>query len=73
MTNITKIQEAIADLVNYKRFIANCDAIVLGCSSYSLSKNSIAKELKSIYNFNGALLDSTTITFDYFNNYYTNY
>jgi glutamate racemase len=73
MTNITKIQEAIANLVNYKTFIANCDAIVLGCSSYSLSKNSIAKELKSIYNFNGALLDSTTITFDYFNNYYTNY
>ena len=69
MTNNTKIREALANLVNYKTFIANCDAIVLGCSSYSLYKNSIANELKSTYNFNGALLDCTTITFDYFNNY----
>ena len=73
MTNITKIQEAIVNLVNYKTFIANCDAIVLGCSSYSLSKNIIAKELKSTYNFNGALLDSSTITFEYLNNYFNNY
>ena len=70
MTNNTKISEAINKLIKYKSFIANCDCIVLGCSSYSIIKNIIAKELKSKYNFNGLLLDSSIITFNYFSNHF---
>ena len=67
MTNITKISEAIEKLANLKTFIAKCDGIVIGCSSYSLIKNIIMQECKTKYNFKGALLDSSVITFEYLN------
>jgi glutamate racemase len=67
--NNVKVHDAINKLQNYKAFIAKCDGIVIGCSSYSLIKNVIAQELKLKYNFNGQLLDSSIITFDYFNKY----
>ena len=67
LTNSVKILEALSKLIKYKAFIAKCDGIVIGCSSYSLIKPIIAQEFKSKYNFNGALLDSSVITFDYFN------
>ena len=70
MTNITKINEAIEKLENLKTFITKCDGIIIGCSSYSLIKNIIAQQFKSKYNFDGYILDSSIITFEYFINYF---
>ena len=68
LTNSVKVIEALSKLIKYKSFIAKCDGIVIGCTSYSLAKPIIAQEFKLKYNFNGYILDSSVITFDYFNN-----
>ena len=68
ITNSVKVIEALNKLITYKAFIAKCDGIVIGCSSYSLAKPIIAQEFKSRYNFNGYILDSSVITFGYINN-----
>jgi glutamate racemase len=72
ITNSVKVNEAINKLITYKAFIAKCDGIVIGCSSYSLIKHIIAHELASSYNFNGQLLDSSVITFDYYRALFSN-
>jgi glutamate racemase len=72
VTNSVKVIKAISKLITYKAFIAKCDAIVIGCSSYSLIKPIIADELKSRYNFNGELVDSTVVTFDYYRALFSN-
>ena len=36
--------------LKYKSFIAKCDGIVIGCTSYSLAKPIIAQEFKLKYN-----------------------
>jgi glutamate racemase len=72
VTNSVKVIKAISKLITYKAFIAKCDAIVIGCSSYSLVKPIIACELKSSYNFNGELVDSTVVTFDYYRALFSN-
>uniref|UniRef100_A0A6C0DXA2 Asp/Glu/hydantoin racemase n=1 Tax=viral metagenome TaxID=1070528 RepID=A0A6C0DXA2_9ZZZZ len=69
MTNNVKISSGVNNLINYKAFIDKCDGILLGCSSYSLIKNIIAKEIKSKYNYQGELLDSSVITFEYFSSF----
>ena len=69
MTNNVKISAGVNNLINYKAFIGKCDGILLGCSSYSLIKNIIAKELKSKYNYQGELLDSSIITFEYLSSF----
>jgi glutamate racemase len=66
ITNSVKVNDALSKLITYKAFIAKCDGIIIGCSSYSLIKPIIARELKSSYDFNGQLLDSSVITFDYY-------
>ena len=72
ITNSVKVIEALSKLISYKAFIAKCDGIVLGCSSYSLIKPIIARELKSSYNFNGKLVDSSVITFNYYRALFSN-
>ena len=72
ITNSFKVIEAISKLITYKAFIAKCDGIVLGCSNYSLIKPIIARELKSSYNFNGELVDSSVITFNYYKALFSN-
>jgi glutamate racemase len=72
ITNSVKLIEALSKLIGYKAFIAKCDGIVIGCSSYSLIKPIIARELKSSYNFNGKLVDSSVITFDYYKSLFSN-
>ena len=72
ITNSFKVIEALSKLISYKAFIAKCDGIVLGCTSYSLIKPIIARELKSSYNFNGELVDSTVVTFDYYRALFSN-
>lgn len=71
LTNSVKILDALNKLIKYKAFIAKCDGVIIGCSSYSLIKPIIEQEFKSKYNFNGYILDSSVITFDYFNNIIT--
>jgi len=65
--NSVKVYEALEKLANLKTFIAKCDGLVIGCSSYSLIKNIIMQECKTKYNFKGALLDSSVITLKYLN------
>ena len=72
ITNSVKVIEALSKLISYKAFIAKCHGIVIGCSTYSLIKPIIARELKSSYNFNGELLDSSVITFDYYRAQFSN-
>jgi len=72
ITNSVKVIDALSKLITYKAFIAKCDGIVIGCSSYSLIKPIIAHKLKSSYNFNGELLDSSVITFDYYRSLFSN-
>lgn len=72
VTNSVKVIKAISKLITYKAFIAKCDAIVIGCSSYSLAKPIIADELKSSYNFKGELVDSSVITFNYYRALFSN-
>lgn len=72
ITNSVKVIEALNKLIRYKAFIAKCDGIVIGCSSYSLIKPIIEHELKSRYNFNGYLVDSSVITFDYYRALFSN-
>jgi glutamate racemase len=72
ITNSVKVIEALSKLISYKAFIAKCDGIVIGCSSYSLIKPIIARELKSSYNFNGKLVDSSVITFNYYKALFSN-
>jgi glutamate racemase len=72
ITNSVKVIEALSKLISYKAFIAKCDGIVIGCSSYSLIKPIIAHKLKSSYNFNGKLVDSSVITFDYYRSLFSN-
>jgi glutamate racemase len=72
ITNSVKVIEALSKLISYKAFIAKCDGIVIGCTSYSLIKPIIAHELKSSYNFNGKLVDSSVITFDYYRALFSN-
>jgi glutamate racemase len=72
ITNSVKVIEALSKLINYKAFIAKCDGIVIGCTSYSLIKPIIVRELKSSYNFNGELVDSSVITFDYYRALFSN-
>jgi glutamate racemase len=72
ITNSVKVIEALSKLISYKAFIAKCDGIVIGCSSYSLIKPIIARELKSSYNFNGELVDSSVITFNYYKALFSN-
>jgi glutamate racemase len=72
ITNSVKVIDAINKLIIYKAFIAKCDGIIIGCSSYSLLKHIIAQEFKSKYNFNGELLDSSIITFNHFRSLFSN-
>lgn len=72
ITNSVKVIEALNKLITCKAFIAKSDGIVIGCSSYSLIKPIIAHELKSSYNFNGELVDSTVITFNYYKSLFSN-
>lgn len=72
ITNSVKVIEALNKLITYKAFIAKCDGIVIGCSTYSLIKPIIARELKSSYNFNGYILDSSVIIFNYYKSLFSN-
>jgi glutamate racemase len=72
ITNSVKVNDALSKLISYKAFIAKCDGIIIGCSSYSLIKPIITRELKSNYNFNGELVDSSVITFDYYKALFSN-
>ena len=57
----SELEKSIMRLSRKKKFLEDCDCVVLGCTHYNTIKKSITNNLKNNHKFTGDILDSNEI------------